>query len=184
MSDLLSFAGSVRGYKHPLVPDSPSDSVLTQRFHSHIPQLIPKGFDISPLPIEISSFVIQTLQTIESSWILNRKRPTRRMTESGDDVSHSVLKLGSTLTLSSLSYSIKKPSILPDPFSPSADWLIGARWEPFLAKVRAPWFQQLCKMLQSIWLQRSGVTSNRVPFTSREAPTSTPHHMCSSKSFR
>jgi hypothetical protein len=72
--DLLSYAGDVRGYSHPLAPDIPSDSVLTQRFHLHIPQLIPEGFDISPLPSKISSFVIQALQTIELSWIQNRKK--------------------------------------------------------------------------------------------------------------
>jgi hypothetical protein len=39
VSDLLSFASSVRGYNHPLALDNPSDKTLTQRFHDHIPQL-------------------------------------------------------------------------------------------------------------------------------------------------
>jgi hypothetical protein len=61
VSDLLSFAGNVRGYDHPLALDVPSDATLTQPFHDHLPQLIPAGFVISPLPNEISSFVIWAL---------------------------------------------------------------------------------------------------------------------------
>ena len=37
VSDLLSFAGNVRGYDHPLALDIPSDETLTQRFHDHLP---------------------------------------------------------------------------------------------------------------------------------------------------
>jgi hypothetical protein len=58
LSDLLSFAGNVPGYDHLLGLDNPSDATLAQRFHNHIPQLIPAGFVISPLPSKISSFVI------------------------------------------------------------------------------------------------------------------------------
>jgi hypothetical protein len=174
VSDLLSFAGTARGYAHPLAPDWPSDSVLTQRFHSLIPQLIPQDFEISPLPSEISSFVILALQTIESSLIQNKRRHTRSETESGADGSRSVPKQGSTLTLSSLNYSTEKPNSSSEPFSPSTEWLNGVRQAPFLASVRAPWFQQLCAMPQAIWLRRSGVTSNQVPLTSREAPSYSP----------
>jgi hypothetical protein len=171
VSDLLSYAGDVRGDAHPLAPDSPSDTVLTARFHLHLPQLIPTGFDISPLPNEISSFVILALQTIESSLIRSRKKPTKNETASGADGSRSASKPASNLTLSSLEYPTEKLNSSSEPFSPSIEWLRGARQEPFLANVRAPWFRQLCAMPQAIWLRRSGVTSNGAPFTSREAPS-------------
>jgi hypothetical protein len=67
VADLLSFAGDTRGETHPLAPDYPSDCILTERFHSCLPQLIPASFNISPLPSEISSFVILALQTLELS---------------------------------------------------------------------------------------------------------------------
>jgi hypothetical protein len=174
VSDLLSFAGNVRGYPHPLAPDFPSDSVLTQRFHSHLHQLIPEHFVISPLPSEISSFVILALQTTESSLIQNKKKRTKNETEFGAAGSHSARKPALTLTPSSLSYSTEKPNSSPERFSPSTEWLSGAQQEPFLANVRAPWFRQLCEMPQAIWLRRSGVTSNKAPFTSKAAPSYSP----------
>jgi hypothetical protein len=169
VSDLLSFAGDVRGEPHPLAPDYPSDSVLTERFHSCIPQLIPSGFSISPLPSEVSSFLIQALQTLELSLTQNKSQPTRGKTECGAVGSPSAPKLASTLTLSSLSYSSMRPSSSCAPFCPSTEWLSGARQEPFLASVRAPWFRQLCAMPQATWLRRFGVASNGAPFTSKEA---------------
>ena len=174
VSDLLSFAGNTRGEPHPLAPDYPSDHVLTTRFHSCLPQLVPAGFSISPLPSEISCFVILVLQTLESSLTQNKSPPTRTKTESGDDGPRSVPRQDSTLTLSSLSYSSLKPSSSCARFCPSTEWLTGVKQAPFLASVRAPWFQQLCAMPQAIWLRRSGVVSNGAPFTSKEAPSYSP----------
>jgi hypothetical protein len=85
VSDLLSFDGNDRGYRHPLASNSPPDDILTRRFHSHIPQMIPEAFKISPLPSEISSFLIRALQTIGSSWIRSKRKPTRKRTVPGDD---------------------------------------------------------------------------------------------------
>jgi hypothetical protein len=51
VSDLLSFAGDTQGEPHPPAPGYPSDHVLTERFHSCTPQLVPAGFNILPLPI-------------------------------------------------------------------------------------------------------------------------------------
>jgi hypothetical protein len=174
VSDLLSFAGDTRGETHPLAPDYPSDRVLTERFHSCLPQSIPAGFSISPLPIEISSFVILALQTLESSLTQNKSPPTKTKTGSGVAGFRSAPKPASTLTLSSLDYSSRKPSSSCAPFCPSIEWLTGVQQEPFLASVRAPWFQKLCEMPQAIWLRRSGVTSNGAPFTSKGARSYSP----------
>jgi hypothetical protein len=175
VSDLLTYAGDVRGYAHPLAPDFPSDSVLTARFHSHIPQLIPAAFEISPLPSKISSFVILALQTIELSWIGNRKRPTRNETESGAGGSPSAPRPALTITLSSLTYNPLKPSSSSVPFSLSIAWQHGVQQAQFLASVQAPWFHhQLCVMPQAIWLRRFRGTSNGAPCTSRAAHSYSP----------
>jgi hypothetical protein len=174
VADLLSYAGDVRGKPHPLANDYPNDTVLTERFHSCIPQLIPEGFVISPLPSEISSFAILALQTIESSLIQNRKKPMKNATEFGVVGSPSAPKQESTLTLSSCNCNRPKPSSLSAPFSPCTAWQNGVLQAPFLASVRAPWFRQLCAMPQAIWLRRFGVTSNGAPFTSRAAPSYSP----------
>jgi hypothetical protein len=50
VADLLSFAGSGRDKVHPLAYDNPTDLILTQRFHNHLPDQIPAAFKVSPLP--------------------------------------------------------------------------------------------------------------------------------------
>jgi hypothetical protein len=73
VSDLLSYSGSLRSSPHPLAANNPDDHVLTQHFHSHLPQLIPKTFSICPLPPKISSFAILVLQTAKLSFIQNKR---------------------------------------------------------------------------------------------------------------
>jgi hypothetical protein len=174
VSDLLSFAGDVRGYKHPLALDFPSDSTLTHRFHVHLPKLIPEDFVISTLPSEISSFVILALRMTELSLNPNKKKPTRSATESGAGGSLSAQSPASPITLSSLAYTSKKANLSSEPSLPFTESLNGAQQEPFLASVRAPWFQRLSEMPQAIWLRRFGCSSNGAPFTSREAPSYSP----------
>jgi hypothetical protein len=55
--DLLSYDETCDGKRHRLAYDHPSDAVLNQRFHYHLPSQIPESFTISPLPDEISSWV-------------------------------------------------------------------------------------------------------------------------------
>jgi hypothetical protein len=113
-----------------------------------MPQLIPEGFDISPLPNEISSFLIQALQMIESSWTPNKKNPMKSRTGSGADGSPSAPNPASSLTLSSLSYSTEKQSLSCDPFFPCTEWLTGAKQEPFLASVRHRAFKNCARCLK------------------------------------
>jgi hypothetical protein len=65
VANLLSFAGPDRGKAHPLAYDSPTDDLLTQRFHQHLPDQIPEIFAISPLPKKDLSWVAVVLQTHE-----------------------------------------------------------------------------------------------------------------------
>jgi hypothetical protein len=162
VSNLLSFAGNVRGYNHPLALDIPSDLTLTQRFHKHLPQLIPEGFAISPLPNEISSFVTQALQMTELSLNQNKKNLTKKGTASGDAGYPSAPSPASALTPFSLAYPNQKKSSSSEPFLPFTASLCGTSQETFLASVRAPrapWFLQLSAM------RRFGVISNKAPFT-------------------
>jgi hypothetical protein len=85
VADLLSYDGTRDGKRHPLAYDNPSDAVLTQRFHSHLPSQIPESFTISPLPGEISSWICQVLQLAESSLTANKKLHLKTSTETGDD---------------------------------------------------------------------------------------------------
>jgi hypothetical protein len=47
VANLLSWSCDARGAPHPLALDDPSNKELTLRFHSHLPQLIPKSLDVS-----------------------------------------------------------------------------------------------------------------------------------------
>jgi hypothetical protein len=68
IADWLSFTTQTRDAKqNPVAFDDPADDILTDRFHSSFPQLVPRRFKISPLPEEILSFVEQVLRTTESS---------------------------------------------------------------------------------------------------------------------
>jgi hypothetical protein len=93
VANLLSYASDVRGKAHPIANDYPSGNILTERFHSCIPQLIPEDFIISPLPRKTSSFVILALQTIKSYLTQSRKKPMKSGTESGAVGSCSAPKL-------------------------------------------------------------------------------------------
>jgi hypothetical protein len=181
VADLLSYTGSTRVEPNPLAPDNPSDQVLTARFHSFLPQLIPEDFTILPLPEEILSFVTQALQIAESSWILAKNPPTRAKTAYGADGSDSATKPASTVTPSSLLYPKGNANSSFDPFSPCIATLPGLQQADFLENVRLPWWRQLCALPQATWLRRSGVVSNKAPFTSRTAPSFGPPSERSSK---
>ena len=171
VSDWLSYSTQARdGKKNPLAWDDPDDSILSDRFHSSIPQLMPVGFKICPLPAEILSFVGHTLRTAKSSLTQHNLSRKTMKTEPGQGGSDSARKRPSW-TLSSLNHNQKRensscgPSWRPTPLSH------GANQERFLAQIREPWRDRLCGLPQAIWLRRFGTVSNRAPFTSRTAPS-------------
>ena len=166
--DLLSFAGHQRGFPHPLAPDFPDNDTLTRRFHDHIPQLIPSTFAICDIPNEISCFISRALQIAESSWNRNKKTLTKNGTEHGDAGLASAPNRGSR-TISSTTSPHKKESSSFDPSSPATESLIGTRAEPLMESVRSQWSRVLSETPQAMWVRRSGVTTNAVPFTSRTA---------------
>jgi hypothetical protein len=171
VADLLSYTGDSREDPNPLAPDNPSDQELTSRFHSFLPQLIPRGFNILPLPAEILSFTTRALQIAELSWIRAKSPPMRAKTESGGAGSVSATTPASKLTSSSLLYPSENENSSFDPSSPFIEKLTGLQQDDFLESVRAPWWRQLCALPQATWLRRSGVVSNAAPFTSRTEPS-------------
>ena len=172
VADLLSWSGNVRGTPHPSALDDPLDAELTLRFHSFLPQLIPRSFAISPLPTEVLSWLTLALQTLESSWIRNKNRDTKLATGSGGDGGRFVPSQESPITPSSLLYPIAPSSSSFVPSSASIVQLNGADQESWKADIRNRWSQTLSGLPQAVWLRRFGTLSSPAPFTSRAAKTS------------
>ena len=181
ISDLLSFQANDRnnseygGSSHPLTPDFPSNSVLTQRFHTFLPQLIPENFEISQLPADIASFVTDAMQIAESSWMRYKNRQTKTSTESGDGGSTSAKQKSEFSTHASMTFPQTKPSSYFVPSSHAIAELNSNQTEHFVDGVTAPWLQRLSVVPQALWLRRSGTVSGGRPFTSRTQKT-TSHH--------
>jgi hypothetical protein len=174
VSDLLSFSGTARSSPHPLAFDDPDDADLTARFHSSLPQLIPRDFSICPLPAEVSSFAVLVLQTTELSFIRNKKERTRTGTGPGVVGNISASTWVSPITPSSIVYPTRNKSSSPVVSSHFTVPPSGTDQAELLASVRNQWSQTLSAMPQAIWLRRSGTISNGVPFTSREATSCYP----------
>jgi hypothetical protein len=170
IADWLSFTNQTRDGKcNPVAFDSPADDVLSNRFHSSFPQLIPQHFKISPLPDEILSFVEQVLRTTESSMIRSSQRQTRTATELGDGG----LGSGSTSaswTRSCLTFPSARESSFCAPFCAPTKLPTGTSQAVFLEHIRKPWLARLSALPQAIWLRRFGTISNAAPFTSRTVP--------------
>ena len=117
--DLLSYDGTRDGKRHPLAYDHPSDAILTQRFHSHLPSQIPESFTISPLPDEISSWVCRVLQVAASSLTASKKPHLKTSTGAGDGGRASLPEPDIEPTPSSLPYPQPTQSSSPEHFSPA-----------------------------------------------------------------
>ena len=121
VSDLLSFQANDRtsdfgGSSHTLTPDFSLNSVLTQRFHTFLPQLIPNNFEISQLPDDLVSFVMDAMQIAQSSWMQFKNRPTNLSTESGGDGSISAKLKSEFSTHTSMVFPRTKSSSYFAPF--------------------------------------------------------------------
>jgi hypothetical protein len=174
VADLLSFAGPDRGKAHPLAYDSPTDELLTQRFHQHLPEQIPANFAISPLPKKVLSWVAVVLQTHELYLMGDRKPPTSPRTAAGADGLVSATKPAWLLTPSSLPYPNSNSTLLPRLSSRASAQLSGLKTENLQDLANEQWLQALSERPQATWLRRFGTVSNKAPFTSRTAKSSDP----------
>jgi hypothetical protein len=168
VADMLTFEGDARGETNPLTRDCPADDELTQRVHVSCPQIVPLRFEISPLPPDVASFALLALQTIESSWIRNRKGRRKTRIELGGDGSSSRAGSGTAITLSSMAYPRTKESS-----SSNASWssirpIASTPRDELLGDVRNQWYLRLYELPQAIWQRRFGCAAGQAPCTSRE----------------
>jgi hypothetical protein len=160
--------------------DDPADDILTHRFHSSFPQLIPQHFEISPLPDEILSFVEQALRITESSMIQSSRKRMKTAIVPGDAGLASESTRGSW-TRSCLIFPRRSENSSSAPSSAPTKLPTGTSQEAFLGQIRKPWLARLSELPQAIWLRRFGTVSNSAPFTSRTAPGCSPPSQPSSK---
>jgi hypothetical protein len=136
VANMLSFKGDRREESNPLTIDCPPDDVLTQRVHSHCPQIVPPAFEISPLPPNVASFALQALRTIELSWTRNKKEPTRIGTGLGGGGGNSWVGSVTEITPSLTTYPRTNASFSPSVFSQSIAHMISTAREDLLGVVR------------------------------------------------
>ena len=175
VADYLSFAGSHRQVKHhPLAYDDPDDHTLTQRFHSALPQLIPRSFAILPLPDDVFSFALRVLQIAESSLMREQNRHMRAKIASGDAGPTTAMRSSLVITPSSITYPSQKSSSSYD-----ASWSYtgkpsGTEKDALLECVRHQWSSRLSKVPPGLWARRFGQISNQAPCTSPAKTKSSP----------
>ena len=172
VADYLSFAGANRHVKHhPLAYDDPDDTLLTQRFHSCLSQIIPSTFEILPLPDDVFSFALRVLQTAESSLVRAQSSLTKRKIVSGADGLPSAERFSSQITRSSIQYPRKTANSLCDPSWNYTGTPSGTLRDDLLASVRNRWSDRLSTTPQALWVRRFGQISAQAPCTSPSAPS-------------
>lgn len=168
IADLLSFEGNERVEGTcPLTADCPDNVTLTQRVHKYFPQMIPPGFQISPLEPEKLSWIVQVLRTLESSMTPDVSPPTRPKIDGGADTSTSssswtLINKRSIVYLHKRKRSSEKLSLKPAELgnlTAAEGWLEGvvSRWQATQSEVP-----------QAQWLRRYGAVSGSAPFTTKE----------------
>jgi hypothetical protein len=146
--------------------DDPPNDVLTQRFHSFLPQLIPQDFVICQLPNEISCFVERVVQTLELSTTLPKTPPTTESTATGNAGNNSAPNWTST-TSSSMIYPDSSKNWSENLSSITFDIRNLPTTDEFVDHVRNQWWNRQYALPQASWLRRSNVTTGQVPFTSQ-----------------
>jgi hypothetical protein len=99
------------------------------------------------------------------------QRRTKTKTAPGVAGVASVPKQGSW-TRSSLVYPSTKENSSSVPSFVPTEPLNGISQASFLQQIRKPWLARLSALPQAIWLRRFGTVSNRAPYTSKTAPSS------------
>jgi hypothetical protein len=159
VADLLSWsAPSAESHTHWY--NDPSDDELTHRFHSHLPQLIPRAFKISPLPSNVLYWIMLALRTVESSWTRNRKRATRQETEFGSTGKPTSSSPRSPITPSSLLYRMMPSTSSFVPSLASTAQLSGVSQAEWMDDIRNHWSQTPSGLPQAVWLRCFGTVSD------------------------
>jgi hypothetical protein len=151
--DLLSFAGADCRKVLPLAYDYPTDLIITQHFHQHLPDQIPADFAISPLPKKVVSWVAAVLQMHKLYLTADKRAPMSPTTEAGTAGSVSAPNLASLLTPTSLLYPSKKLTLSPKlSLSCATEQLLGLKTERVQELASKQWRQALSEHPQAMWL--------------------------------
>jgi hypothetical protein len=156
----------IEGESNPLADSLSRDTHLsptehTAFLHSVLPQQMPDGFEIKPLPEEISSWLGSILQLLPAS-SEPCPRPTRSKLWSGTDGSRTLGPSEEPTILSSI------PSMPPKTLknsSPSSSAPLPKPFEQanFKPKVVKAWLQEQSKTTSDRWFKPSGLISGRTP---------------------
>ena len=181
IADWLTFEGTERqengkAIVNPLAYDCPSNDQLTQRCHSHYPQLVPPSFEISQLPHEILSFAQLVLRTIELSLIQKENRAKREANEPGDGGKRTTTTTSNLVNPLLTEYPMTKPN---SPSKFTSRYISSLTSQPsraeLLGNVVSRWREKLLRRPQGLWLRRSGNVTGGRPFTHRYETSETYH---------
>ena len=168
IADLLSFEGGCRSAVNPLTADCPPDDILTHRIHQFHHQIIPDGFNIQPLPIDIEYFVLSTMRIIARSWSREQSLRTSGSTGTGDDGFHLQENGDWGVTLCSIQYPRTASDCSWEGVSScTAETTTLTEKVELIQSVRNKWYRRLLEMPLAAWHRRSGNVGGRAPSTSR-----------------
>ena len=154
--------------RHPLTEDTPPNDVLTNWILFFFPQLVPDSFHICHLDPESFSWACKVAQIIGLSWMLKKKAPTKESIKPGDDGRNYV----SSSATDCHHYLQEYPQTAPFSFSkPSLNCSKKenlTQMENFKASVCQGWQRRLSKVLQALYLRRSGAVSGAIPCATKQ----------------
>ena len=155
--------------QNPVAYDCPPNDVVTNRIVSHYSQLVPIGFEISQLPLEIKSFACSAMEIFESSLTQKRKEGPNPTIESGEDGNASARITSESRIQTLMEYPQRRSTSSREHSSSCIGNPISAlEQEELLENVRSRWSEALSKKSHALWVRRCGTISNSVPFTRKE----------------
>ena len=176
ISDWLSFEGVERIEKgqpkvNPIAFDCPDNNVITHQILQSFPQLVPYGFKVCHLPVEILSFAQHAIQIFESSLMRQQKVDRRLTTEFGGDGEPTVRNIWETQIPALSEYQQRTPSFLAVPSLKCIEDQISQSQELLLDGVRFPWRVRLSEQPSAHWVQRCGTITEHASFTKATIPS-------------
>ena len=180
IADWLSFEGTSRiengsSKQNPIAYDCPPNDVATHRILSSFPQLVPLGFRVCHLPIEIHSFACQAMQIFESSLTAKQKGETRFTTESGGDGNVTAKTSWSGKTLALMEFPQRRRTLSYAPSLKFTGNPLLLSKERLLESVANQWEENTSKKSSALWARRCGTVTNGVPFTETTVETADSH---------
>ena len=183
--DYLSFEGKERKFQkrkwingkltiferisvNPVAYDCPPNDIVTHRIVSKFPQLVPKGFKICQLPLDVLSFAQEAVRMLELSFIREQKAQTKKLTDTGEDGKVSATITWTELTPALKEYPQKNNGSLYGPSLNFTELPNLISQEALLESIGNRWRERLLERPSALWVRRTSTVSGEVPFTDRE----------------